>query len=1225
MSTIELKSIDGILLNSADIGVDINSRLSDINDNFETLVSQEYFKGDRGDSVLVLKSYLTNDPQQYNYSACPDANIYINNSPLTRGELYRMIKNTICNNPDEPSINIDGVLCNWYDNLGKPGFDMIYLICKDGGSIDTKLDIIGSLPFNYIDPRFSILDSNLINYNDYKHCDNKTCSITWSGDSFIANNNLPKLYYDDNIENGAFCWNINGFNTGLVAQGPQGVEGKDGVYFIIKANVNHGDLTEDICKLAIDQIVVKYANEDGQWVNGWLYYKEDDNHIPYGTPSREDDSFTVDLSSILKVGSACLVHVKEYVNGGFVYHLGFGELNDSGSDNNESKWNVMLSDHSFISPEESFVLEDVLKSVNAGSNPAGLFVPATTSGQYHIMWNSNDSFNIGLNTNYLTPDDYISDDQDAVLNIYYNNIRIGKDGELRDLDLKVGKLNIQTNNISIDCNEDGGRLLNDIIHTTRKDLIELKNNESLTPGQKYQFTHHKALPYFYQDDQGNSYFNFDAIYDATDNDYKMIITATSKNTLSDMVTIIGHENWQVWYDIDWSFKKLFTGHDDDYSCNGYTPYIEYNNEKYYISPAQALYEPPTRLVKTTLFKDGEFDDSSFIEITNYDAYGLSRKIIEIINSGGETIDCTISGSTSSYICGVESYGFIYHMIDEYYNDFPYDFKSVLFKCDENEFSDKLGFYRTIENNIKNVGNKYIYAYADKENFNIPKNIIGRSVNSTVKYNIFTGSGNVIWAKSTCSVINNTFGERNKIFTPFNWKNCNIGDNNYIKKGTMHNDTGSHESLIDRCNIGDNNYISIRSNGQFMRYETADTNKGSIIDIATTQGYESLYLTNCKIGNNNGSSDWYMTIIGGADPSNPYFQSYGSSVENYTCPKNVLTITSNNIIGDNNRGNIILFGDGNIVKNNCTHIIIQGDKNVFDKSSNIVTRGCENKFNNVNGFFITVSDIIEMGKEYRRYIQSGNTGIEGPGGTFEKDTKNIYHPYVIYTPKEFTDKSTMNIIDKADVYKTYGIVNLTEDSDIYEPYDNRDYDTILKFDINSLLHWTIPSLPSNYKESNALVKQEYDYMTGCNISNSSNLCIWANKTNIKKYWFKNLFIDGVKLRLDQRQYVSADVLCLNTNAYPLEDIGYNKETLEPIFVNISYRQPINIYGKINKIEYMDDQLPLLEDDNKYKKCVLRSGYGIEANKPVNILKMDSEYTIIYNIYDGLSPLLELPLT
>lgn len=187
-----LNKIEQITLGEAVFGNGLNERLEQIDDNFQSIITSEYLKGDRGISF----GYATFDNAEY------PTDIYdIHDIPIT----YEMVK-------DE----LQKVIGKDIDDFS---FTFIYEI------INGKKIVKSSLPFIYYDPAIYGIDQNLMQ-------EDRSCVIIYDNGKFKKLNAFPTIYYNE--EDDAFYWKINGIETKLTATGPKGERGFNSSANIVK-------------------------------------------------------------------------------------------------------------------------------------------------------------------------------------------------------------------------------------------------------------------------------------------------------------------------------------------------------------------------------------------------------------------------------------------------------------------------------------------------------------------------------------------------------------------------------------------------------------------------------------------------------------------------------------------------------------------------------------------------------------------------------------------------------------------------------------------------------------------------------------------------------------------------------------------------------------------------------------------------------------------------------
>ena len=431
MSTIQnigLTDITTVELGDSTIGEDINSRFDKIHNNFNVLSTTDYLKGDKGNSVKIIEfpiglSITDQYPTVYEQNDLENR--------LTPEKLYNdlvliITRESENENEDENEIeNETQTLIPELNGLGGNGYNKIDLICEEVIENGIVKNIIkGSLPFLYLDPNFSNgqnLSTDKTNYS---------CLIVYGNNGMEKLNSIPKLYYDANIEDGennkgSFCWEINGHQTGIIAQGPQGKNGRDGNCYIVKLGVkievDNKNFDENAGFYEIKQVFVSDENYIG-WID-YEVFKENDNQ--------------------LSIGSSCMCIFETYE-----YKLCFGVLAETSQDM-ESRIGVYTNLITNLVDFGSIKLLDALSNISSNSEAGirGLFVPYTTKSgdgstqRGHMIWansmsddpdtpsNEKDhSLHIGPVANVLDGstniESYPTYEKAHELNVHYENIKL---------------------------------------------------------------------------------------------------------------------------------------------------------------------------------------------------------------------------------------------------------------------------------------------------------------------------------------------------------------------------------------------------------------------------------------------------------------------------------------------------------------------------------------------------------------------------------------------------------------------------------------------------------------------------------------------------------------------------------------------------------------------------------------------------------------------------------
>ena len=206
-------------LNDVTYGETIAKNFEIINDNFKRLSSIDFIKGSPGTSVFIEEIDLL---EEESWRDALKASIIAMEEKLGG-------TNEIDNENTRFSI-LD-------KNPGK-----LYMIYEQTPELNDK-KYISSLPYVFLDGRFANkkLTEKADQYvEEYSKMVDYSCVLNFStnsedGGGFVVLQNFPTLYYDRNL---GFCWNVNGQETGISAQGPKGIDGNDGELFIVKANEN---------------------------------------------------------------------------------------------------------------------------------------------------------------------------------------------------------------------------------------------------------------------------------------------------------------------------------------------------------------------------------------------------------------------------------------------------------------------------------------------------------------------------------------------------------------------------------------------------------------------------------------------------------------------------------------------------------------------------------------------------------------------------------------------------------------------------------------------------------------------------------------------------------------------------------------------------------------------------------------------------------------------------
>lgn len=259
-----MEAINDIILSGSNIGQSLNERLESINNNFTEIGTNSFLKGDKGDNVGVVQVNLG--------SVDPNTKYRIRNisNSVTASGLKREIQNAISDNFESSTLGQSIGGHNWNDNLSEGSIYLLY-DSKNGN----EYNIISSIPYTHIDARFQNINSD----TEHEHFNGMvdTSGIIYIDDNGIQfNQPFPTLYYnnldapEDKQGQSGFFWKINGEKTGIRADGPQGKNGKDSTWGIVRV----GDTYTEGKDYAISAVWDETATSD-KWKTG----SEDINKI----------------------------------------------------------------------------------------------------------------------------------------------------------------------------------------------------------------------------------------------------------------------------------------------------------------------------------------------------------------------------------------------------------------------------------------------------------------------------------------------------------------------------------------------------------------------------------------------------------------------------------------------------------------------------------------------------------------------------------------------------------------------------------------------------------------------------------------------------------------------------------------------------------------------------------------------------------------------------------
>lgn len=182
-------SIEKIKFQSVDSGFDnitigsIVENFNKINQNFSKISAAEYLKGDNGNNVKIIEvSFKLEDKATITKDEKP---IYLNGSPVTGNVIATKIQKAIEILAKGTGLGpISGI--EWYENL-KDEQHISFIIEEENDIYNIK----SSLWYVYNDPRFANPQDN----SDYSELFNTSCVVYYDSEQFKAYQPFPTIYY----------------------------------------------------------------------------------------------------------------------------------------------------------------------------------------------------------------------------------------------------------------------------------------------------------------------------------------------------------------------------------------------------------------------------------------------------------------------------------------------------------------------------------------------------------------------------------------------------------------------------------------------------------------------------------------------------------------------------------------------------------------------------------------------------------------------------------------------------------------------------------------------------------------------------------------------------------------------------------------------------------------------------------------------------------------------
>lgn len=209
-------------LTTEEYGKHIEEVFDNIWKNFQTIINLDYLKGSQGDSIITKTAKL-ND--------ISDIDVTKSWGQIIEDVIRFEYDSDLLRSISDGKITITP-FSYLYNELGdfNPNIQLTLIYKKDNNTEEEIL--VSSLPFIYLDQRFNHKIISLVDSTQYDGIEDCTCILNIENGEFKLLKTYPTLYYDKN--NGNFCWKINSTETGLLARGPMGIEGRSAKCHVIK-------------------------------------------------------------------------------------------------------------------------------------------------------------------------------------------------------------------------------------------------------------------------------------------------------------------------------------------------------------------------------------------------------------------------------------------------------------------------------------------------------------------------------------------------------------------------------------------------------------------------------------------------------------------------------------------------------------------------------------------------------------------------------------------------------------------------------------------------------------------------------------------------------------------------------------------------------------------------------------------------------------------------------
>ena len=547
----------------------------------------------------------------------------------------------------------------------------------------------------------------------------------------------------------------------------------------------------------------------------------------------------------------------------------------------------------------------------------------------------------------------------------------------------------------------------EIISILYSDLINLKNNSQLIPGQKYRITDYVTTV------SQNRVTSLEHPFD-------IVVTALNQQDISTEASAMQNESdtyfstsdlskWKLWYipqvptitNITVDISSLGNPQSTITFQNTNDPFI-YNDIEYFAYKGSIQGIVVYVLSETAITSV----DQSFIFVLINPSDG---SIIELSE------DIFI---TSVDIINPPEKGKIIRMIDEYENDCPYDFKNIKF---DDYFTFAHPDIMDVDLSLSGVAHhNTIMSFLDDVN--------------TIPINIFKSTGSIYLNKIGFSgnnnIIENSSGNLSDIYIGNNSCN-NIIDGNYSAMPTYTISPSATTSIY----IGNNSYSNIIS--------------GNSIHVGNNSSNNRIDRSICtKIGDNSNNND--LDLSSGTDLGNDC--SDNKLFYSYRC---VLIHSSKNNLSKYSDSCYLFSSDENTIEGGSSHLyysnsnIIKGSDNIFKNACSNVVKGSNNIFESYASSNVINGDCCT----FKQYASSNKISRVSDGSIPRHWVSNVVFDEecsgnILWNEEYDSEKS-----DKEDQYYNYKMKNIhitrgVKSSVIYIPSDALNSDCEIKVAKNS---------------------------------------------------------------------------------------------------------------------------------------------------------------------------------